>query len=103
MANFYTVKKVINGKEYTAQFNGISAMLRAKDSTYIEGTAITSTEKFTQYLLDNVIVEPKGLKIDDYDNLDELNEVVDFAAAVSRGEFRNTTSDAGAAEKKGRK
>lgn len=51
MVNFYTSKKKINGKEYTAQFNGISAALKAVDDSYIEGTNNTSVEKLSKYLL----------------------------------------------------
>ena len=32
---FYTVKKEINGKEYVAQFAGVSTAVRAIDSSYI--------------------------------------------------------------------
>lgn len=89
---FYSVTKEINGKTYVAQFNGLSAALRAVDSTYIEGTSNTSTEAFTQYLFDNVIVEPKGLEIDDFDDLNELNEVTKFAREVMQGKFRKAAN-----------
>ena len=86
--NFYTVKKEINGKEYTAQFNGISASLMAVDSSYIEGTSNTSVVKMAEYLFNNVIVEPKNLSIDDFDDIDEFNEVIGFAREVMQGKFR---------------
>lgn len=91
---FYTVTKEINGKTYVAQFNGLSAALRAVDSTYIEGTNNTSTEAFAQYLFANVIVEPKGLEIDDFNDLKELNEVTKFAREVMQGKFRETANKA---------
>ena len=76
MVNFYTAKKKINGKEYTAQFNGISAALKAVDDSYIEGTNNTSVEKLSKYLFEHVIVDPKGLTPDDFDSMDEFNEVI---------------------------
>ena len=88
MANFYTAKKEIGGRTYVAQFNGISAALKAVDNSYIEGTNNTSLEKLSKYLFDNVIVEPKGLTADDFDSLDEFNEVVAFAREVMQGNFR---------------
>lgn len=88
MANFYTAKKEIGGRTYVAQFNGISAALKAVDNSYIEGTSNTSLEKLSKYLFDNVIVEPKGLTADDFDSLDEFNEVVAFAREVMQGNFR---------------
>lgn len=99
MANFYTAKKTIRGKEYTAQFNGISAALNAIDSSYIDGTNTTSTMKLSKYLLDNVIVEPKGLTADDFDSMDEFNEVITFAREVMQGEFRNQKDESTAKAK----
>lgn len=89
---FYSVTKEIDGKTYVAQFNGLSAALRAVDSTYIEGTNNTSTELFTQYIFDNVIVEPKGLTVDDFDDLKVLNEVTKFGKEVMQGKFRNAAN-----------
>lgn len=89
---FYSVTKEINGTNYVAQFNGLSAALRAVDSTYIEGTNNTSTEAFTKYILENVIVEPKGLEIDDFDDLKVLNEVTKFGREVMQGKFRNAAN-----------
>lgn len=88
MVNFYTSKKKINGKEYTAQFNGISAALKAVDDSYIEGTNNTSVEKLSKYLFEHVIVDPKGLTPDDFDSMDEFNEVITFAREVMQGNFR---------------
>lgn len=93
MANkFYQAEKTINGTKYVAQFNGISAALRMMDSSYIDGTNNTSLEKLTKYLLTNVIVEPANLTVDDFDNFDELNEVIGFAREVMQGEFRGKSN-----------
>lgn len=88
MANYYTVEKTINGKKYVAQFNGISAALRAVDESYVEGSSNTSVEKLAKYLFDNVIVDPKGLTPDDFDSMAEFNDVVSFAREVMQGDFR---------------
>jgi hypothetical protein len=85
---FYTVTREINGKSYTAQFNGLSSALRAVDQSYIDGSTNTSTEKLTNYVLENVIVEPKGLTIDDFDTMEELTEVTTFGREVMQGNFR---------------
>ena len=86
---FYTAEKTINGTKYVAQFSGISAALRAIDNSYIEGTNNTSIEKLAAYMFDNIIVEPKGLTIDDFDSMEEFNEVVAFAREVMQGNFRD--------------
>ena len=97
----YTIKKTINGKEYVAQFNGMSAALDAADSCYMDdGSGNHSAAKMTKYLFDNVIVEPKNLTADDFASLKELNEVTTFARQVMQGEFRNEENE-GATDKKG--
>lgn len=90
---FYTAKKVINGTEYTAQFNGLSAALQAVDNSYIEGTSNTSTLKLAEYILENVIVEPKNLTVDDFADLDEFNQVIRFGSDVMHGKFRNKADE----------
>ncbi|MBD8945798.1 MAG: hypothetical protein ACLVG9_00905 [Eubacteriales bacterium] len=88
MANFYQVTKNIGGKDYVAQFNGISAALEAVDNSYIDGSGNISLAKLSKYLFENVIVEPKGLTSDDFESLEEFNEVVAFAREVMQGNFR---------------
>lgn len=85
---FYTVKREIMGTEYVAQFNGLSCALRAVDQSYIEGTSNTSVEAMAKYIFENVIVEPKGLTIDDFDSMEEFNKVVTFGREVMQGKFR---------------
>lgn len=93
MAKFYTVDKEINGKKYTFQFAGISTALRAVDNSYIEGTTNTSTEKLAKYLFEHIVVEPKGLNIDDFDSMEEFNEVVTTAREVMQGNFREKANE----------
>lgn len=88
MAKTYKIDKVINGTKYTAQFNGISAALEAVDDSYIDGSNNTSVKKLAEYLFKNVIVSPTGLTPDDFDSMDEFNEVVTFAREVMQGNFR---------------
>lgn len=101
MANFYTVEKEINGTIYKAQFNGISAALKALDNSYIDGTSTTSLTKLSDYLLEHVLVEPK-MTVDDFENMNEFNEVIAFLREVMSGEFReanNETSGKGKSKK----
>jgi hypothetical protein len=58
--------------------------------------------KLSKYLLENVIVEPKGLTADSFETMDEFNEVITFAREVMQGDFRNQ-EDKGTAPKKGAK
>lgn len=96
---FYTVEKEINGKKYVAQFNGLSCALRAVDQSYVEGTNNTSVEKLANYIFANVIVEPTRLTIDDFESMEEFNEVVTFGREVMQGNFREKAADKTAAKK----
>lgn len=100
--NHYTITKEINGTEYTAQFAGISVALKATDETHIDGSDATSVEKMADYLFQHVIVEPKGLTPDDFDTIEEFQEVIKFASGVMKGEFRNQAVN-GTAEKTSKK
>jgi len=94
----YTVEKEINGKKYIAQFNGLSAALDAVDNCYIDGSNNISTGKMAKYLFEHVIVDPK-VTVDDFDSLEELNAVTNFAREVMQGNFRNEAHE-GATGKK---
>ena len=85
---FYTAEKTINGKKYIAQFSGISAAIEAVDNSYIGNTTNISMTKLGNYILKNIIVEPKNLTIDDFDSLEEFNEVIDWGMEVMQGNFR---------------
>lgn len=99
---FYTRTKEIRGKEYTAQYAGLTVAMKLVDETYIDGSSNTSIEKLAKYVFDHGIVEPKGLTIDDFDDMEELNEVVTFGREVIQGKFRDK-ADNGAAKAAGRK
>lgn len=91
MANskFYQRKKVIRGIEYIAQYSGLRAATQIVDSNYIDGTSNLSIEKMNDYILRNIIVSPPNLSMDDFDDIDTLNEVVKFGRDVAQGKFRD--------------
>lgn len=99
MANIYEVTKKIGGKNYTAQFTGLSTALEAVDGCYIEGSNNISSTKMANYLFKNVIVEPQGLTIDSFDNMDDFNDVVTFAREVMQGKFRDKANTPSTDEK----
>ncbi len=84
----YTATKEINGITYRAQFNGVRECRRALDK-------YGKTElEFEEYLLANVIVDPPGLQLDDFEDLDECNQVIRFASSVLTGRFRRDENPA---------
>lgn len=80
-----TSEKIINGKKYVAQFKGIQFALKAIDNSYVDGTNNTSIEKLSKILLDKIIVEPEKLSIDDFETMEEFNEVIAFARDTMQG------------------
>jgi len=99
--NYYTVEKEINGKKYVAQFNGVGAALEAIDSCQNNNNSNVSTVKLSKYLFKNVIVTPTNLTADDFETVEEFNEVVTFANEVMMGHFRDKKVDDKSAETKG--
>ena len=53
-----------------------------------QSTTPTST-KLADYILGNVIVEPKGLPPDDFDTMEDFTEVISFGREVMEGKFRD--------------
>lgn len=94
---FYTRKKKIDGVEYTAQFNGLSSVMRAVDENYLPGSSNISAESFAEHVLSCVIVEPAGLTLEDFDSMETLQAVVKFGNEVAQGKFRHS-EDKGAAK-----
>lgn len=95
MQKFEQIKKTINGVEYIAQFNGLAAALKAIDECYVDGTNNTSVYKLADYIFNHVIMSP-NVNIDDFENADELNEVVTFGREVMQGTFREEENKSGA-------
>lgn len=98
-SNIKSFTKEINGKKYTAQFYGLRAAMKAsklvRDN---ENPRIVDMEKLADYILSNVIVEPSGLTIEDFDDFETLDQVVAFGQSVLNNRFR-PTEDKSAATK----
>ncbi|MDL2253313.1 hypothetical protein LJC49_04480 [Ruminococcaceae bacterium OttesenSCG-928-I18] len=96
----YTRKKTFDGVEYTAQFNGISAALDATDESQNDSGHGVSSKKLTNYVLENVIVDPPGLTPDDFEDMETLSAVIKWGSQVMQGKFREKT-DQSTAKKQG--
>lgn len=97
-AKFYQVTKEINGVTYTAQFSGLSAWLRCVDMSHIDGSEAISAEKIAKNALEMGIIDPK-VGIDDFDDVDEMQEVAVFAQQVLKGKFRGSAKEKAAKAK----
>lgn len=85
----YQKETTINGVKYVGQCNGLSAGLDALDDSYVDGTNNLSIKKLGKYILEHVIVEPAGLTIDDFEDMDEFREVIQWGQQVMLGKFRD--------------
>ena len=101
--NFKQHKKEINGTVYTAQFNNLRETIRSKKIYTDPVTGRMDTEKLYDYLFQNVIVDPPGLKIEDFDDLDELSEVALFGLQVLNNRFRESGTNERTAERTSKK
>lgn len=66
----------VNGNEYKLQRMALRQYLQLKDASSINGNLLD--EKFSEGLLENVLIEPK-MTFEDFDNDDRLK---DFAVVV---------------------
>ena len=98
MANgkFYQITKEIDGVKYTAQFSGLAAWLRCADEAKKDdGMDEGANLRIYNRVFEAGLVEPKGLTVDDFEDMDTLDKVFGFVSGVMKGKFRNQ------AEKKG--
>lgn len=76
--------KTINGKEYTAKFNGMLSAVKMIDDSYGENGNI-SIDKLSKYLFEKNIVKPEKLVADDFETMKDFGAVVSFAREVAQG------------------
>ena len=88
---FYKVTQEIDGKKYTGQFNGLSQVFDMQNlcKSVFDGQVVLDDKKMSEYALENVIVDPAHLTIDDFDNMETLNKGLEFARGVMSGNFRD--------------
>lgn len=102
MANkkFYQRTKEINGVKYTAQFSGLSAWLRCADEAKKDDDGDeSSTIRIYNRVFEAGLVEPKGLTVDDFEDMEVLDKVFGFVSNVMKGKFRDRTEEKGSEAK----
>lgn len=65
----------VNGKEYKLQHPGVRWYMQNTDETR-NAAGVVQIAKYTQNLLDNVVTSPVGLKLDDFETVAELEELI---------------------------
>lgn len=75
MAKNDNVKKTINGEEYHLQHPGVEWVVNHSDKcTNAQGNLVRA--KYIQGIFDMVVIKPAKLKMDDFDTVQEMSEVV---------------------------
>lgn len=68
----------VGNKEYKLQHPGVRWYMENTDNSR-DARGVLLVAKYAQNLLDNVVVDPPGLKLDDFDSVSELEELVQKA------------------------
>lgn len=83
-----TIKKVINGVEYTAVYKGYNYTTQRIKECLLQDKKHYSNEKLSTVVFGEIIINPK-VTVDDFDDLQAYNEVFEFGRSVLFGEFEN--------------
>jgi len=68
-------KVTVNGKDYVLQHPGVEWVVNHSDKcTNAQGNLVRA--KYIQGLFDNIVVQPGDLKMNDFDTVQEMSQVV---------------------------
>lgn len=70
-----TTTVTINGKKYKLQHPGVRWYMENTDRCR-NMNGVIQTAVYAQSLLDHVVTDPVGLKLDDFDSVGELTELI---------------------------
>ncbi len=73
----------IKGKQYKLQHPGVRWYLENTDACR-GPNGVIQTAKYAQNILDHVVTDPPGLKIDDFETVAEIEELVQTADSFLR-------------------
>lgn len=81
-----TIKKVINGVEYTAVWKGYNYTTKRMKECLLQDKKHYSNEKLSAVVFGEIIINPK-VTVDDFDDIQTYNEVFEFGRSVLFGDF----------------
>lgn len=88
-----TVTKTINGTEYTAVWKGTIFANEAFKHCKVGGTNVVSDYKLAKIVFSDIIIDPE-ISIDDFEDMNEFYEVVDFGGSVLFGTYFDKSKSA---------
>ena len=83
-----TVKKIINGLEYTAVWKGMAFANETRKKCRIGNTNMVSDYKVAEIVFSEIIISPK-VNINDFEDMNTFYEVLDFGGDVLFGTYWN--------------
>lgn len=83
-----TIKKVINGVEYTAVYKGYNYTTQRLNECLLQDKKRYSNSKLSAVIFGEIITSPK-VTADDFDDIQTFNEVFEFGQSVLFGEFES--------------
>ena len=89
--NIKQISKEINGVKYVAQGGSARLFYRFTDASR-DKSGNASVEKSAEFILKEVIVDPKNISLDEL-TPDEANEIVKLGTEVLQGNFRKKDTD----------
>lgn len=78
----------VGGREYKLQRPGVKWYFKHTDKSR-NRMGVLQSEDYIQGLLENVVVEPKGLTFDDFDSVKDLEDLVEAIESFLRGKVLN--------------
>lgn len=75
---------IVRGREYKLQHPGVKWYFKHTDRSR-DRNGVLQSEDYIQGLLDNVVVSPSGLSMDDFTTVKELEELVTEIESFLRG------------------
>ena len=85
-----TIKKVINGVEYTAVWRGYNYTTQRIKECLLKDKKHYSHSKLSAVIFGEIIINPK-VTADDFDDIPTFNEVFEFDQSVLFGDFEKKT------------
>jgi hypothetical protein len=86
-----TIRKIINGVEYTAVWKGYNYTTRRINDCLTKDKKRYSNSKLSAVIFDEIIIDPK-VTVDDFDDLQTFNEVLEFGKSVLFGDFEKKST-----------
>lgn len=85
-----TIKKVINGVEYVAEWKGLAFSNARLEACKVKGSNRMNKTKLANVFFNELLISPK-IGIDDINDMKQLHEILKFAQSILEGTYDDTS------------